>query len=121
MLERALHCEHRCSRVGDPCVYDGAPGHGVLAWWALNWLGWGSLRDHLSIWDSPCLCRAPLSQRGCVLLSLCGLVQPAPWLGRCWKEHEIRGVVGRAHWDISSACGMESVGGWALVWGWLPS
>ena len=56
-----------------------------------------------------------------MVLSLCGLVQAAPWLGRCWKEHEIRGVVGRAHWDIFSARGTESVGGWALVWGWLPS
>ena len=45
------------------------------------------------------------------------LSRPDRGLGHCWKEHEIRGVLGPGHWDSSSACGMESVGGLALVWG----
>ncbi|KAJ1065363.1 hypothetical protein K5549_014368 [Capra hircus] len=36
--------------------------------------------------------------------------QAGAWLGHFWKEHEIRGVVGRAHRDISSACGHWSGG-----------
>lgn len=40
-VHSAPHCEPRCSCVGDPCVYDGAPGHCVLVRAALNWLGVG--------------------------------------------------------------------------------